>query len=44
MKKSLALVCEEESSLNPGAVDKGRSEEEESENEVGCALVLNVSQ
>ncbi|XP_061224172.1 centrosomal protein of 164 kDa [Neopsephotus bourkii] len=33
MKKSLGLVCEEESSLNPGALDKGRSEEEESENE-----------
>ncbi|XP_065553475.1 centrosomal protein of 164 kDa isoform X3 [Lathamus discolor] len=33
MKKSLGLVCEEESSLNPGAIDKVRSEEEESENE-----------
>ncbi|XP_033925449.1 centrosomal protein of 164 kDa isoform X4 [Melopsittacus undulatus] len=33
LKKSLGLVCEEESSLKPGAVDKGRSEEEESENE-----------
>uniref|UniRef100_A0A8B9F843 Centrosomal protein of 164 kDa n=1 Tax=Amazona collaria TaxID=241587 RepID=A0A8B9F843_9PSIT len=33
MKKSLGLVCEEESSLSPVAVDKGMSEEEESENE-----------
>ncbi|XP_057287976.1 centrosomal protein of 164 kDa [Pezoporus wallicus] len=33
MKKLLDLVCEEESSFNPGAVDKRRSEEEGSENE-----------
>ncbi|KAM9519686.1 centrosomal protein of 164 kDa isoform 1-T1 [Guaruba guarouba] len=33
MKKSLGLVCEEESSWNPVAVDKGRSEDEEGENE-----------
>ncbi|XP_042656307.1 centrosomal protein of 164 kDa isoform X8 [Tyto alba] len=32
-KKLLSLVCQEQSSLNAAALDKGRNEEEESENE-----------
>ncbi|XP_035202023.1 centrosomal protein of 164 kDa isoform X7 [Oxyura jamaicensis] len=43
-KKLLGLVCEEKSSLNTVALDKGRNEEEESENESlrGTRLFKNL--